>query len=561
MKKTTMILLCVAPALLAAPPSVGIIEKQVVIPKITQEKEGVNNEIPDFSQKPSNTAPKKESDSKTTESAFVAKIVYEGNKHISKEELEALTQGYLGKSYSLEELKSIVSVATEHYRQKGYFVARAFMPQNAIKSDTLTIAVIEGNYGNFKITNSSLVGDRMVQGMLDEIKEANIISVDTIERAMLLINDTPGASVKKANIMPGTVVGTSDFLIEAQATAPYSAYAIGDNYGSRYTGEYRLNLGINANSPLGYGDKLSLNGVFSTTGDLTNGKASYSFPLMSNGLRGEIGASRTSYSLAKEYEALDALGTSTTLEASLSYPLIRTRQETLNLSVWFAHKNMEDEIQSADTTTKKESNLFTVGANYARNAQFFGLNTNTTLSLNITHGDLSFDDEAAKMQDAAGAKTDGSYSKIWGSIEQSVYFNHEYSLTTNLRFQKALEGKNLDGSEDFSLGGAYGVRAFPDGEHSAENGYILGVELFYALPSYEGLAHKASLFADAGYAKMENEVGADSARYLSDIGIGYQASFKQFFAKVQIATIIGAQKVTSEPERNTKALMQIGWIY
>lgn len=121
--------------------------------------------------------------------------------------------------------------------------------------------------------------------------------------------------------------------------------------------------------------------------------------------------------------------------------------------------------------------------------------------------------------------------------------------------------KNLDGSEDFSLGGAYGVRALPGSEHSAENGYLLGAELFYTLPSVEGINHKASVFADTGYATMENKISESDGRQLSDMGLGYQAVYKEFFVKAQIARVMGGEKVESESEHSTKLLLQLGWIY
>jgi hemolysin activation/secretion protein len=383
--------------------------------------------------------------------------------------------------------------------------------------------------------------------MLDDVKGDNIVSTNTLERAMLIINDTPGAKVTAADVMPGQKVGTSDFAIKTEATNPYSGYILGDNYGSKYTGRYRVNLGLSANSPLGYGDKLSLNGVMSTTGDLKNGRVSYGFPLMDNGLRGELSAARTNYALDEEYTGQE--GVSSSLEASLSYPLIRTREETLKLSLGYAHKKMEEENVG---TTTKDSDSMNFGAQYSKSCILFGLQSSTSASVTLTYG---------KLDDINNADTDGSYSKIAGSIEKAIAFNPEYSLTTSLRFQKALNNKNLDGSEDFSLGGAYGVRAFPDGEHSAENGYILGVELFYALPSVEGINHKASIFADTGYAKMENDNGTLQSRQLSDIGIGYQASYKDFFAKAQVARVIGEEKSTTEDEDSTRVLVQIGWIY
>ena len=463
-----------------------------------------------------------------------------------------MINSYAGKSYTLGELEKIASLITKKYREEGYFVARAYIPKQSMSEGILEIAVIEGNYGVFHLKNSSLVSNERVQAMLDDIKGDNVVSVDTLERAMLIINDTAGVKVTGADVKPGEKVGTSDFSITTEATNPYSAYIISDNYGSKYTGRYRVNVGLSANSPLGYGDKFGINGVISTKTDLKNGKVYYNFPLMANGLRGEISAAKTTYSLAEDYAALDALGHSTSLEALLSYPLIRTRLETLNLSLGLVHKEMEDEVRSTATLTKKESDALNVGANYLKNDTLFGFNSTLSTQVTLTMGDLD---------SPTNTDTDGSYSKIAGSMEQNVELTPEYALTASLRFQKALGNKNLDGSEDFSLGGAYGVRAFPDGEHSSENGYLLGLELFYTLPTIETISHKVSVFADTGYASMEKSNGTSQSRHLSDVGAGYQASYKSFFTKAQVARVVGGEKVESENERSTRLLLQLGYVY
>lgn len=551
MKRNNIITLSIITTsfLFAAPPTSGTMEKQVVVPKVVAEKEAKEASAIPVIKPEELREPMVEEGGKSIE---VKGFKITGALHVSEDKLFSRINSYAGKSYTFSELQKIASLITKAYREEGYFVARAYIPKQSMSDGMLEIAIIEGNYGEFKLSNSSLVDNESVQGMLDDVKGDNIVSVNTLEHAMLIINDTPGVKVSGADVMPGSKVGTSDFAITTEATEPYSAYIIGDNYGSKYTGRYRANVGLSANSPLGYGDKFGINGVLSTTTDLKNGKVYYNFPLMANGLRGELAASKTTYSLAEDYAALDALGHSITLEASLSYPLIRTREETLKLSLGYAHKNMEDEVQSTSTLTKKESDAINLGATYSKSCILFGLPSSTTASLTLTAGNL---DSPSNLD------TDGSYSKISGSVEKSLQFNPELSLTTSLRFQKAIKDKNLDGSEDFSLGGAYGVRAFPDGEHSAENGYIVGAELFYTLPSIEGVSHKASLFADSGYASMQNKNGSSEGRQLSDVGLGYQAFYKEFFAKAQVARVIGGEKVTSETEHSTKLLLQLGWIY
>jgi len=496
-----------------------------------------------------------------THSVFVKAFHLSGTHALKEEELHNIIAHEENKEHTLATLEKTASLITKYYRTNGYFVARAYIPKQSMKEGVVEIAVIEGNYGELKLKNNSLVNDSILQGMLDDIKDENIVSTDTLERAMLIINDTPGAKVTRADVMPGTHIGTSDFLIQTSETKPYNAYIVGDNYGSRYTGEYRTSIGLSANSPFGWGDKIGLTGLLSTKTDLKNGKIYYNFPLMSNGLRGEISASKTTYSLAEEYDSMDAIGNATTLEASLIYPLIRTQAQTLNLTLSYDNKHMKDEVRSTDTLTKKDSNSLNLGANYTETSSFFGFQSSSNASLIFTFGHLNFDNADALATDQAGPKTDGGYSKVVATMEKNIAFDEIYSMTANVRLQKALGNKNLDGSEDFSLGGAYGVRAFPDGELSAENGYIVGLEFFYALPTYESISSKASFFIDSGYAKMENSTGATEPRHLSDFGLGYQANYKDFFAKAQLAHIVGGADVESEPNHQNKFLIQLGWVY
>lgn len=428
--KTKIILLSLASAsfLFGAPPTIGDIEKQVQVPKEVEKE--MNNVIP--------TLPTQELKPVMSDvggkSVEIKGFKLSGALHVNNETLLSLINSYAGKSYTLGELEKITSLITKAYREQGYFVARAYIPKQAMSEGILEIAVIEGNYGAFKLTNNSLVNNERVQGMLDDVKGDNVVSSNTLERAMLIINDTPGVNVTAADVKPGANVGTSDFDIATEATNPYSAYILGDNYGSKYTGRYRVNVGLSALSPLGYGDKLSLNGVMSTTSDLKNGKVAYGFPLMDNGLRGELSASHTTYSLGEELASSDAFGTATTLEATLSYPIIRTREESLHVSLSYAHKNLKDE--KTGSVDKKDADIATLGATYTKSCILFGLESSTTATLNLTHGDLSFNDAASLALDKAGAKTNGDYTKVSGNIEKSLQFDSLYSLTTNVQFKK-----------------------------------------------------------------------------------------------------------------------------
>ena len=178
-----------------------------------------------------------------------------------------------------------------------------------MKNNILTINVIEGQYGKFRLTNNSLIKDSVIQGFLDNTKLTGSVrtaSVDkaSLERTMLLINDLPGAVISKANVKPGSEVGTSDFDISSSTKAAYDGYLLADNFGGYYTGRDRLMGGLNINSPFNMGDELSFSALISNGEDLVNGTISYSIPLNYSGLKAKLSYSNTSYYLSKDLKDL-----------------------------------------------------------------------------------------------------------------------------------------------------------------------------------------------------------------------------------------------------------------
>lgn len=351
--KTITISTLTSSFLLGATPNIGDIEKQVKEPTIKKEQA----KLPEIK-----TQEYKAPMSDSGKTILVKDFEITGNTHISSSELEQFFVSSKGKELTFNQLQEIASAITKYYREKGYFVARAYIPEQNVISNNgiLEIAVIEGNYGKFILKNNSLVRDTIIQAMLDNAKRDNVISTNTLERAMLIINDTPGSVVTKADVKPGEKVGTSDFEIETTASKRVDGYVITDNTGSRYTGKYRLMSGVNINSPFKLGDKISLFGLLSNGTNLKNGKISYSAPLLPNGLRGELSYAQTNYSLVDSYKSLDAVGNSKTYNANLSYPVIRTRLENLYASLDITKKDLEDEVRSTSTLTKKNSKSFSL---------------------------------------------------------------------------------------------------------------------------------------------------------------------------------------------------------
>ena len=558
MKKRNIIALSIITSLslsAANVPNIGDALKQVQPPKLKKEKEV---ELPSLDRKLEEPL-KKFDDSKKV---FIKTIEVVGNSKVETSKLKELISSYENKELSFNDMNEVSTLITKKYREEGYFVARAYVPQQNIFSQegVLKINVIEGNYGEFVLENNSLVKDEIVQANLDAIKDKDIVSTNTLERAMLIINDTPGVVVNKAEVKPGKEVGTSDFIIGTEATKKYSGYILGDNYGSQYTGKHRIMAGGDINSPFNIGDKISLSALSSEDAGLLNGRLAYEFPLHANGLRSEISFSKTQYELGSTYSKLDAIGNSESVSLRVDYPYIRSRLENLNVFVDFSYNKMNDEIQSTNIQTKKDSYVVKVGTDYTKDLILLNKNSQTRANFSLTAGNLSFDDKSDKEFDESGAKTNGKFSKINIELGQDFELNDKLRWENSLQMQYALGNKNLDGSQDLSIGGINGVKFYPDGEASAENGYILSTELMYSLPNYKNLNSTISVFYDVGRTFMSRNITNDKSKTLQDFGIGYYGSYKDMFLNAHLARNI-AHDVTAENDYSNRFMIQAGWVF
>jgi hemolysin activation/secretion protein len=517
----------------ANPPSSSDILRQVEPPKVKKEIKP----LPQISKE--YKAPM--ADDKGVK-ILVKDFTLTGNSVYSSEVLNSLLQEYKNKELTISGLQDVAGVITKYYRDNGYFVARAYIPAQELDKEgaVVEIAIIEGLYGDFLMKNTSLVDTSVVQGFMDELTGGDVVSTLSLERQMLLINDLGGARVTNAEIFPGKKVGQSDFTITVEEDAKYYGYAIADNYGSRYTGEYRLNVAGFINSLSGRGDVLGISALGSDTANLKNTRLSYETPLGYSGLSLDSSLSYTAYEIGKEFENLDIKGKSINFDLGVSYPFIKTRAHTLETSLKYKHTNSKDE-DNYQEDRKKKVNSLTLSLNDTYKTSLLNKPGVLNSSVSLTAGNVDLNDYAKTIDTL---QTDSSYSKLLASISQTQSLIPNLSLTTSLSGQIALN-KNLDGTEDFSVGGAYGVRAYTDSELSGDKGYLASLELSYNLPTFQGISHTISSFID--HAKVwdnkEAVAGVEpESRTLNAVGVGYTLGYKDFSLKASYAHGFGSDK-------------------
>lgn len=459
----------------------------------------------------------------------------------SELELQALVKDYENKELTFAQLTEVTQIITTYYREKGYFVARAYLPaQELSKTDAIVeISIIEGYYGKFNVENDSLVNSETINGFMNNL-QGGIISTKSLERQMLLVDDLGGVKIVNAEILSGQTTGTSDFTITTQSEPKYYGYVIADNYGSRYTGESRVNATGYVNSLTGRGDVLGLSTLDSTNKDLINGRVSYSLPIGYSGLSFNSSVAHTSYKIGKEFKNLDIKGNSTNFDMGLKYVFVKTREHTLDTSLTYTNANSLDK-DNYQENRKKNINSLKLSLNDNLKTSMFNKVGNLESAMAIVVGNANLNSYAKSIDTL---NSDGNYSKLTASISQNQLLTQNISLLASLSGQIALN-RNLQGTEDFSAGGPNGVRAYTDSELSGDKGYLSTLELSYNLPTIMGIKHTLSTFVD--HSKVWNNKEAVGSviiesREINDIGLGYSLYKGDFSIKSTYAHGFGVDK-------------------
>src|SRR3989339_763761 len=171
----------------------------------------------------------------------------------SEAELITITGFMPGSVLTLSELRGMASKIADYYHRKGYFVAQAYLPAQEIKDGDVTITVIEGRYGKITLNSPRELSDYTAKSIFSGLNSGDTITIDPLERRLLLLSDLPGMEVK-STLVPGASVGAADLIVDITPGDRISGEVDVDNAGNRYTGEYRIGTTINFNEPFGYGD-------------------------------------------------------------------------------------------------------------------------------------------------------------------------------------------------------------------------------------------------------------------------------------------------------------------
>jgi len=389
---------------------------------------------------------------------------FSGNTVFTSAELRELVREFIGKTLDFNGLNDAASRVQRHYRERGYFLAVAYLPKQEIREGIVEIAVLEGRLGqiNLQVDPKTKLRESFARGILDaHLKPGDLITENSLERPLLLLRDLPDMEVSSELGPSKTQLGAADLTVKiSENRKAVSGYVDADNWGNRFSGEYRVGINLNTGDLTGYGDLLSFRG-FITDESMKFGRLSYVIPVMHYGTRLGVSATGFQYRLGKDFASTGANGDGQVYTVYALHPLLRTRNANVFVQGALERKDLEDRRdidQFVSDQTITNGKLGVVG-DFRDRLMSGGLNS---YSVTATSGKLELQPDtvlAADQLPGIGPQTNGHFSKL------NVEYRRLQRITDSLNFlfAYAAQGanKNLVAAEKMALGGPTGVRASP----------------------------------------------------------------------------------------------------
>jgi hemolysin activation/secretion protein len=454
-----------------------------------------------------------------------------GNTIYSEDLLLGEVREFVGKEQTIDGLNDAATKVRAYYRERGYFLVQAYLPQQEIKGGVVEIAVIEARIGKvaLNLKEGTRYSENLVRGIVEKhLIEGAIITETSLETPLLLLNDLPNAVVT-SEIKPSQTIGAADLVISVSDSPGLISGSVDfDNYGNRFTGQYRGGVSINLSNPFALGDQFSFR-AFTTDEEMSFYRLAYVIPVGYWGTRVGAAYSTFHYQLGKEFAATQAHGVGVVNTIYGFHPIIRTRGSNLILQVAYETKRLNDRIDTTQSNVDRIIDSTKIGVVGDFRDGVFGGGLNS-YSFTITEGNAKINQFAvlAVDQSAAGLQTAGRFSK------KNYEFRRLQKITDNSNLLLSLQGqmasKNLMSAEKFSLGGASGVRAYPTGEGLGDSGHIFSAEYRYIVPGVRmaGADLSVSGFWDQGWVQINensrpptgNPAVDNNNRNLSGYGVG-----------------------------------------
>jgi len=424
------------------------------------------------------------------------------------QELRPLYTDLLGKEVALSDILNVADAIEAKYRERGYIISRAYVPPQRVGNGIFTINVVEGYVSGIALEGGDPGVRSLIQAYINPVLQSKPLVLEPMERGLLLANDLPGVTAAGLLRPSPDTPGASDLVVNV-TQSPWTGGINADNRGSKFTDRWTIGGDVEWNSPLGDGDQISANIQTAPDPDVRiQGTARYQHPIGTSGLTGSAYVTVSNGAPVGVLSKLSLTTNSVAAGLRLSYPLMRTRAQSLTLEGGFTWQDAEVHVGMPVSTQISHDHWHVVDAavSYTQTGFWSG---NTSASLDVAQGIPGF---GASQNDSPslsrpGAHTD--FTKITATIKRAQVIWGPVNVAITAQGQHAFEPLLV--GEQISFGGAQIGRGYDPAALTGDDGIGGSAELRYDTRIDQYFIQTVEPYAFYDTAKIWNRRGGNGS--------------------------------------------------
>ena len=450
-----------------------------------------------------------------------------GNRVIPESEIDQLLQPYLFRPLSFVELLEVQQVLTELHVKRGYFTSGAYIPPQTIKGQKIKIEIIEGSIEEIKIYGLEDLRPEYIRSRL-AIATKPPLHQEKLLDALKLLQLDPLIENISAELSQGVNPGESYLEVKVEEADAFFTELTVDNYRTPSVGSQSRQIAIGDHNLLGFGDRLDI-AYINTDGSNSLENLSYAIPLGAKNNELSLFYSFSNSTIIIEpFRDLDLGSRNYYLGFSYRQPLYETPSQEIAIGFSFSHQDTQLSLMGVGFPT------------LARGSDVEGTTKISTLRLYQEYSDrnkshvfavrsqFSIGLDIFNATDNPDGVPDGKFV-VWRG--QAQYLK-KLTDKTNLFLSSDLQfsDRALVSLEQFTSGGASGVRGYARDRVLGDNGIFLSAELKNTLwqTSEGNLTVELNPFFDFARVWNSDDLPIDN-NTLASLGLSLQFWIKDYF--------------------------------
>jgi hemolysin activation/secretion protein len=452
-------------------------------------------------------------------------IVVEGASSLSASDFAPAIEPYLGRTLGAAELRNLIRDLTKVARDAGFGLATAWIPQQRLSQGVLRVRLDEGRIDEIEGEGPAAA---LVEERLAPLTTGGPLRLAELERRLLIAGDLAGVTIGRARLERR---GGRNVLIVPTSRDRVRGRASIDNSGSDTIGPVRARLAVDVNGLLAGDDRLTVSGAITPLQprEYQSVHAEYAVPVGGNGAEVAVGGGVGDTAAGGSLRDRDIAGTSTEIEARVTYPLLRGRDASVWATVGGA---VRDSALDRAGTRVRDDRIVTTNVGLFANGRMAG--GRMRVRLTYVQGFAWFGATVRGDPLASRADAGGGFTKLEFWLRYTRPLGSRFSVDLSAAGQ--LASRALLSTEEMGLGGRQFLRAFEYREMSGDRGAALSAELRYEPRLAVDGIDRLQLYAFADLGRVTNLRGGLGGGTLASAGGGARLWFlDDFDAAVELA--------------------------